>query len=150
MAINNDQSQLEILESAKNILLVDWPNESVPRALLSAGFTVYGYSPDGFTQAGIVDQLENGQRGLSPRDKDETGYLVFRPRQSRPEAIDIVNVFRPEEELPGIITNIVLPCGAKVLWLHPPVSSVKAKEIAAESNIVFIEGANIAEIASEI
>jgi hypothetical protein len=149
MTIINDQSPVEILKSAKNILLVDWPDQGVPRALLNAGFSVFGYSPGGYTQAGIVAHLGDGENGFAPRDA-EKGFLVFSPLPSPVNGIDIVNVYRPEQELAGIITNIVLPSGAKVLWLHPPGTSATAKEIAAENNIVLIEGTNIAEIASEI
>jgi len=39
----------KILKNAKTILLVDWPDKTVPIALLKAGFMVIGYSPDKYT-----------------------------------------------------------------------------------------------------
>lgn len=152
MTLNIKPDPLQILKSAKNILLIDWPDPGVPRALLDAGLTVFGYSPNGYSKARVVDELPYGfdeKNSFPARDK-EKGYLIFLKLDHKPNAIDIVNVYRPEEELQEIIANRVLPSDAKVLWLHPPVTSARAKEIAAENGILFIEGANIAEIASKI
>jgi hypothetical protein len=41
----------EILGTARNILLIDWPNADVPKILLGEGFTVFCYSPGGYTRA---------------------------------------------------------------------------------------------------
>ena len=153
MTLNINPDPKSILKSAKNILLVDWPDPGVPRALLKAGFAVFGYSPGGYSRAQLVTELPDGFTGKNsfpPRNSGERGYLIFQKLDHGPVGINIVNVYRPEEELPGIITNIVLPVGAKVLWLHPPGTSARAREIAAEKSIVFIEGADIAEIAGEI
>jgi hypothetical protein len=153
MVANSEPDPRQILKSAKNILLIDWPDPGVPRALLNAGFTVFGYSPDSYSRAQVVDGLPQGfdeKNSFPARSKEEKGHLIFQKLDYSPDAIDIVNVYRPEQELPGIITNRVLPLGAKVLWLHPPVTSARAKDIATENDIVFIEGINIAEIASKI
>ncbi|HEY8783766.1 MAG TPA: VOC family protein [Mucilaginibacter sp.] len=153
MTINIKPDPQQILKSAKNILLIDWPNPGVPRALLNAGFKVFGYSPDCYSQAQLVADLPPGieeKDSFPPRNEGEKGYLIFQKLDRRPDAVDIVNVYRPEEELPGIIKNHVVPSGAKVLWLHPPATSAKAREITAENDIIFIEGTNIAELASKI
>jgi hypothetical protein len=153
MTVNINPKPSAILKSAKNILLVDWPDPGVPRALLNAGFAVFGYSPGRYSRAQLVTDLPPGfdeKNSFRPRNSDEKGYLIFQKLDQGPAAIDVVNVYRPEDELPGIITNIVLPTDAKVLWLHPPGTSARAGEIAAEKGIVFIEGVNIAEIAAGI
>jgi predicted CoA-binding protein len=153
MTANSEPDPQQVLKSAKNIVLIDWPDPGVPRALLNAGFTVYGYSPNGYSKAQVVDELPHGfdeKNSFPARNKEEKGHLIFQKLDQKPDSIDIVNIYRPEEELPGIITNRVLPSGGKVLWLHPPVTSARAKDIAAEKGIVFIEGVNIAEIASKI
>ncbi|MDB4901274.1 MAG: hypothetical protein JWQ63_555 [Mucilaginibacter sp.] len=153
MTLNIKPDPQQILKSAKKILLIDWPDPGVPRALLNAGFTVFGYSPDDYSKAHVVDNLPHGfdeKNSFPPRNKEEKGFLIFQKLDYSPDAIDIVNVYRPEEELPGIITSRVLPSGAKVLWLHPPITSARARDIAAENGILFIEGVNIAEIASKI
>jgi predicted CoA-binding protein len=125
----------EMLKTANSILLVDWPDKGVPLALLKAGFQVFCYSPDGYTMAEMVANNHKPQ-------------LFFRPIDNPPTSIDIVNVYRPEEELPGIIKNHFLPLGAKVLWLHPPLISELAKELALTYGLVLIQGFDIAEIAS--
>jgi len=153
MTVNIKPNPLQILKSAKSILLIDWPHPEVPRALLNAGFAVFGYSPNGYSMAQLVTELPPGfdeKKSFPSRNKEEKGYLIFQKLDHMPDAVDIVNVYRPEEELPGIITNRVLPAGAKVLWLHPPVTSVRGKEIASEKGIVCIEGVDIAEIALKI
>jgi hypothetical protein len=142
-----------ILKSAKNILLVDWPNPGVPRALLNAGFTVFGYSPDRYSVVQVVAELPqgiDGQNYFSPRTKDGDGYLIFQKLYNRPDFVDIVNVYRPEEEISGIVANLILPLGAKVLWLHPPVTSALGSDIASKNGLIFIEGVDIAEIAAKI
>jgi len=141
---------LQILKSTKNILLVDWPDPGVPRALLKAGFTVFGFSPNGYSKARLVPDATVGQTGFPPRNLDEKGYLVFEKLANKPDAVDIVNVYRPEEEHAGIIKKHVLPLHAKVLWLHPPLTSVLTEAIAEENELIFIEGANIAEIAAKL
>ena len=40
MEIEINDDPVEILRSAKVILLVDWPDAGVPRVLIEAGFTV--------------------------------------------------------------------------------------------------------------
>lgn len=125
---------LEVLKAAKTILLVDWPNPGVPRALLKAGFKVYSYSPDEYTAARLGG------------DDD----VLFDPLVERLGQVDIVNVYRPEEELYDIIMHHVLPLKAKVLWLHPPITSPRTREFAIKHGIIFIEGADISEIAAKI
>src|SRR6266498_309445 len=143
----------QILETAKTILLVDWPNQSVPRILLNAGFTVFGFSPGRYSLAEVVAEYpyDVDQKDVfAPKSENENGYLVFRRLDSRPESVDIVNVYRPEKELAEIIENHVLPLNAKTLWLQPPVMSAKAKSIAEEHGLAFVEGNDIAEIARSI
>jgi len=144
---------VQTLKSAKKILLIDWPDQGVPRTLLNAGFAVFGYSPNGYSQAQLVAELAervDEKNSFPPRGKDENGHLIFKKLYYSPNGIDIVNVYRPEAELPGIIVNRVLPSGTKVLWLHPPVTSGGAAEIAAENGLILIEGVNIAEIAAKL
>src|SRR5215475_10290035 len=145
-----------ILEAAQTILLVDWPNPGVPRTLLRAGFTVFSYSPDRYSAAEVVAEyprdVDSGNV-FPPRNEHETGYLVFRALAGRPDAVDIVNVYRPVEELDGIVVNHALPLGAKVLWLQAPAPSAEVAEahrLASEHGIVLIDGRNIAEIAQTL
>jgi hypothetical protein len=143
----------QLLQAARTILLVDWPNPGVPRALLAAGFKVFGYSPGRYSAAELIpDRPRDVDPGgvFAPRKDDETGDLVFRPLDGRPEAVDIVNVYRPAEEHAGVVADHVLPLGAKVLWLQPPVSPTEARDLAREHELILVEGYDIAEVARSL
>ncbi|HEY4324516.1 MAG TPA: CoA-binding protein [Mucilaginibacter sp.] len=140
----------QILKSAKNILLVDWPDQGVPRALINAGFTVFSFSPGSYSEAKIIADPPDDQKDFSPRNHKENGYLIFQNLTGSPDFVDIVNIYRPEEEHQSIIENHVIPLNAKAVWLHPPITSAHTAAIASEKGLVFIEGVNIVEVASKI
>jgi predicted CoA-binding protein len=148
MGNQTEPTPTKILQTARNILLIDWPDQGLVRSLLSAGFTVFAYSPDRYTVASIADTNPENINGISafpPRNASEKGYLVFSVIDKIPCAIDIVNVYRPEDELEGIISKHVLPFGTKTLWLHPPLKSNIAKKLAADNGLNLIQGYNIAD-----
>jgi predicted CoA-binding protein len=126
-----------IPENIDAILLVDWPSSDIPRALVKAGFVVYSYSPDKFSQA-LIEMSAPGEHSL-----------IFRPLDQFPGAIDLVLIYRPPEEHAAIIRNLVIPSGARVIWLQPPVESQKTKEMALELGLIFVEGHDIREILLE-
>ncbi len=51
--------------------------------------------------------------------------------------IDVVNIFRPSKETPGIARQAV-KIGAKVLWLQFGIQNKEAQEIAESANIIYI------------
>ena len=51
--------------------------------------------------------------------------------------IDIVNVFRPSEEVP-LIAEQAVKIGAKALWLQYGIQNNKAKEIVESRNISYV------------
>lgn len=124
---------LQILKASKRILLIDWPDKNLPLGLLNAGFEAFSYSPDKYSKAIC-----------------EGDSVVFEKIGGKPDGIDIVNVFRPESELEGVIAKHVLPLGAKVVWLHPPVTSPKAEELESAHHITIIQGENILDVASQL
>jgi len=140
----------QILKSATNILLIDWPDQQVPRALLNAGFTVFGFSPNGYSMAKLVENLPDGQHGFPPRNDTEKGYLVFQKTGTAPGFIDIINIYRPEAEHAGIIEKHALTLKAKTIWLHPPVTSVHTPIIAAQKGLGFIQNISITEAAATL
>jgi len=139
---------IQLLRSATSILLVDWPNPGVPRALLAAGFTVYGFSPGGYSIAQIVPDKPADRNSFSPCNSGEEGYLIFQKTENSPQGVDIINIYRPEEEHAAIIEKHALPLTAKAVWLHPPVTSALTRIIAAENGLAFIEGVNIVDAAN--
>ena len=52
--------------------------------------------------------------------------------------IDIVDVFRPSDEVYGIAEDAV-KIGAKVLWLQLDISNENAKKLVEENNMEYIE-----------
>lgn len=142
----------QILKSAQTILLVDWPDQSIPRSLVKAGLNVYGFSPGGYSKASVVDNDPSKADGISvfhPRSGEE-GYLVFKKIEGSPSHVNIVCIYRPEAEHEQIFTNHILSSGAKTIWLQPPVTSGMISRLAEEHQITIVEGTNIAETASKI
>jgi predicted CoA-binding protein len=127
----------EILKNAKTILLVDWPDKSVPMALLKAGFMVITYSPDKYS---LISYKTN-----YAEDK-----LVFNDLEGAPGEVEIVNIFRPEQEHEEIFERHVFPLKAKAVWLQPPVTSSKTAKLAKAHHLIFIEGYDIAATAVEM
>jgi predicted CoA-binding protein len=140
----------QIFENANSILLVDWPDSGVPRTLVHAGFKVFCFSPNGYTEAAIVavppKDLDQGHI-FPPASQEEKGYLILRPMNHPPASVDIVTIYRPTEEHEGIIKNQVLPLGAKLVWLQPPIESDEIQQFAKQWGLTVILGKDIREIA---
>jgi predicted CoA-binding protein len=149
----NSSEPEDLLRSARIILLVDWPSVAVPRALLAAGFHVFGSSPTGYSRAELVPEPPgdaDGVRVFAPEPPAERDYLVFRRIAEAPPRVDIVSVFRPAEELPGIVAQRVVPLHAGVLWLHPPIASPDAATLATQHGFKLVEGRDIAAVARQV
>ena len=143
----------EILRMVHRILLVDWPNTGVPRALLEAGIFVFGFSPDGYSSAELTAERPTEadvKKILPPENDGENGFLVFRKLEEPPSNIDAVAIYRPPAEIPDIMTRIVFPLQARILWLQPPVTSADARHLAAARGLVFIDEVDIAEAARQL
>ena len=69
--------------------------------------------------------------------KTINGEKVLEKLEDITSDIDIVNVFRPSAETPGIAKNAV-KIGAKVLWLQYGIQNDEAKQIVETNNIVYI------------
>ena len=142
----------KLLGEAKSILLVDWPNVSLPYVLLKAGFIVFGYSPDKYLVAKLLKEEPHDAEGLSifpVTDDGEEVYVSFEKLDGSPSTVDIVHIYRPEAELPGIVEKHVLPLSAKAIWLYPRQTSELARGLAAQHCLEFVQGINIADVAVE-
>lgn len=139
----------QILKSAKSILLVDWASPTVPRTLVRAGFTVFCASPGRYSIVELVSELPEGidSNDVVPPKENENRYLVFRRLNDRPSHVDIVNVYRPENEHEGIVLNQLVPLGAKTLWLQPSVGSDTARQLSVQYGFDLVEGVDIADAA---
>ena len=92
------------------------PAHSIPRYLQKAGFRIIPVSPKG-------GELFGEQVRASLADIEEP--------------VDVVDVFRPAEEAPGIARQAA-EMGAKVLWLQAGVSSDEASEIATAAGLAVV------------
>ncbi|HEX3386145.1 MAG TPA: CoA-binding protein [Mucilaginibacter sp.] len=146
-----EQTPEQILKAAKTILLVDWPDPSIPRNLIKAGLTVFGFSPGGYSTADVMDNDPGKAEGISVfQPRSEEGYLIFEKMEGSPDHVDIVCIYRPETEHEQIFKNHILSSGAKTIWLQPSVTSSVLSSLAAEYGITIIEGIDIAETAAKI
>jgi len=135
----------QILRTARSILLVDWASPSVPRSLVEAGFKVFCASPGRYSVVELVSEPPEGidSNDIVPPKENENGYLVFHRLNESPSHVDIVNVFRPENEHEGIVSHHVVPLGAKVLWLQPSIGSGTARRLSLEHGFELVEGVDI-------
>ena len=92
---------VDVLRTARTIVLHDWPSQDVPDALVAAGLEVTyqaGPEPDDLYVTRLVDGLAQTHR---------SGAL--------PERADIVYSHRPLEEMPRLLAE-ARDLGAAVLW----------------------------------
>ncbi|MTD58778.1 CoA-binding protein [Amycolatopsis pithecellobii] len=90
---------------------------SVPAVLQAHGFRIIPVHP-------VADEL--------------LGEKVYRSLSEIPEPIDLVDVFRPAPEAPGIAREAVA-IGAKTLWLQQGIVSAEARRIATEAGLDYVE-----------
>ena len=115
----------EILSKFKSISLVgaskDLTKTSsiVMKYLQDYGFKVYPVNPS-----------MKGQKLL--------GETVFGNIKEIKSAVEIIDVFRPSDEVIEIAQDAV-KIGAKVLWLQLNIKNEEAKRIAETNNILYIE-----------
>ncbi len=77
------------------------------------------------------------------------GQPAFAALADIPVPVDIVDVFRPAEEAPGIAAQAV-DIGAGALWLQSGLVSVDARRIAEAAGMLYVEdrciGATVREL----
>jgi hypothetical protein len=66
------------------------------------------------------------------------GEKVVTSLEKISEPIDIVDIFRPSKETPGI-ANEAVKIGSKVLWLQYGIRNEDAKKIAEDAEVQYIE-----------
>jgi len=66
------------------------------------------------------------------------GEKVVTSLEKISEPIDIVDIFRPSKETPGI-ANEAVKIGSKVLWLQYGIRNEDAKKIAEEAEVQYVE-----------
>src|SRR5687767_6660483 len=80
---------------------------------------------------------------VNPFADELFGEKVYRRLAELPEAVEIVDVFRPSEEAPDVARQAVA-IGARAVWLQLGISSPEARSIAEEAGLDYVENRCIA------
>jgi predicted CoA-binding protein len=121
-----------ILESASTIAVVGLSRDpakaahAVPASLQAAGFRIIPVHPEA---------------------TEILGERVYRRLADVPEAVDVVEVFRPSREAAGIAEQAVA-IGAKALWLQQGIVSAEARAIAERGGLAYVEDSCMAVVRS--
>ncbi|TVT54987.1 CoA-binding protein [Amycolatopsis cynarae] len=99
---------------------------AVPKSMQAAGFRIIPVHPS-------ADEL--------------LGERVYRSLTDIPEPVDLVDVFRPAAEAPGIAHQAV-EIGARSLWLQEGIVSPEARRIAMEAGLDYVEDECISVVRS--
>ncbi len=108
---------------------------------------VYGMSADIAKAAHTVPgyMLKRGYNVIPINPKAETIFKqkVYRNIMDIPDTIDILNIFRPEQEALSIVQEAVERRKAKgdikLIWLQLGLKNAEAKKLGAENGIDYIE-----------
>lgn len=123
MANPSDDVLRQIYADTKTIAVVgvstdeSKPSNIVPRYMQRQGFRVIPITPKGGELLG------------------ETAYTSLADAGAE---VDVVDVFRPAEEAPGIAEQAV-KLGAKVLWLQAGIFSDEAEKIARDGGLEVVQ-----------
>ncbi|MBU1588091.1 MAG: CoA-binding protein [Actinobacteria bacterium] len=114
------------------------------KALLDSSRTVavVGLSTDPEKTSSKIAQILLGAGydviPVHPKATEILGRTAYPTLADVPVAIDIVDVFRPSAETPGIAEQAV-GAGAKTLWLQLGIASTDARAIAVAGGLTYLE-----------
>ena len=86
---------------------------------------------------------------VNPRGGELLGEKVARSLAELDEPVDVVEVFRPAAEAPGIAREAV-EIGAKVLWLQLGIESQEAKQVAEAAGLTVVMDRCMGELHAEL
>jgi predicted CoA-binding protein len=115
---------------------------AIQRALLNAGtIAVVGLSGNSLRASNFVGYYlkRHGYRVIpvNPREDEILGQKSYAELTDIPEPVDIVDVFRNPDALPGIATDAVA-IGAKVLWCQFNVINEEGARLAEQAGLTVI------------
>lgn len=137
-----------------SVLLVDWPNQDVPRALLAAGCSVLSANfargtASAYELLGPADPPPvEGAEVLQP-DRAGDDALVIRRLDAMPSHVDAVAVFRPDDEHEAIARRAV-DLRAQLIWVQMGHLSDPARHIADQAGMVVIENVTAPDAAQRL
>jgi predicted CoA-binding protein len=90
---------------------------------------------------GVAEYLKSaGYRiiPVNPNESEVLGEKAYARLEDVPEPVDIVDVFRRAEEVPGVAESAI-GIGAKVLWMQLGIENAGAAEKARAGGLVVVE-----------
>lgn len=130
---------VEVLRSARRVLVIDWPARDVPDSLALAGVQVVAHEGPG-----EEDYV---------RYEVQEGAVVTRPPGAAPAAVDLVYTFRPVEELPDILA-MAQSVGERAVWAQfvAPSDEVARSDrsLVESAGLTYIDAPSIVEAARSL
>lgn len=124
MPIDDPESLRKMLTESKVIAVVGFSNRTgrpsydIGRLLQQWGYRVYPVNPE-------IDDVVDGMKILDSLDEV-------------PEHIDIVNVFRRSQFLPGVVAEAIR-VGADNVWVQMGLESEEAAQMAEAAGLGYVE-----------
>jgi uncharacterized protein len=72
---------------------------------------------------------------VNPTANEIQGRRSYPAVSSVPDNIDIVDIFRPSEDVPAVVADALKKEGIKVIWMQEGIYSKEAERIAREKGI---------------
>lgn len=72
---------------------------------------------------------------VNPTATEILGRKSYPKVSSVQDRIDIVDVFRPSEDVPGVVEDTLKKVGIKVIWMQEGIYSKEAEKMAKEKDI---------------
>ena len=119
----DDDALKHLLESARTVAIVGLSTD--PEKTSS-------------TIAGILIDAGYDVIPVHPKATEILGRKAYPTLAEIPVAVDIVDVFRPADETPGIAEQAVA-IGAKTLWLQLGIASDESRRIATDAGLTHLE-----------
>lgn len=107
------------------------------RTIAVVGMSTDPAKPSHFAPAELLNRGWN-VIPIHPSADEIAGQKVYRSLGEVPEPIDLVNVFRPAAEAPGIAREAA-SLGVATLWLQQGIVSPEARQIAEQAGMAFVE-----------
>jgi len=77
---------------------------------------------------------------VNPNEREVLGEKSYARLEDVPEKVEIVDVFRRSEHLPGVVESAIR-VGAKVVWMQLGIANEEAAERARAAGLVVVEDA---------
>jgi len=131
---------IDILRGAQRVVVQDYPSKEIPDALTRAGLVVMIYGgPD---EADVVaSELVDGE-------------VVCRRVGCRPDAADLLFIYRPLSEIDGILAD-ARRMGVRTIWRQPNIEGEDRDAVAWRAGVeaaglAYLDAPNIVELAQEL